>query len=73
MEEEAEQVKNDGETSEMFNFIKTMWFMRKATEFFVEEQARRGRISDDEKNLILSTLQIPEVTSIRETNNKKKE
>ena len=47
--------------SEMFNFIKTMWFMRKATEFFVEEQARRGRITEAEKELILETLQIPKI------------
>lgn len=48
------------EESPMFRFIKNMWIMRKATELFVEEQARRGRITNEEKEVILNTLRIGE-------------
>lgn len=42
----------------MYGFILNMWIMKKVDEHYVEEQARRGRLTDEERDMILSTPQI---------------
>lgn len=41
----------------MYGFILNMWIMGRVDENFVETQYSRGRITEEEKNMILSTPQ----------------
>lgn len=42
----------------MYGFILNMWIMGRIDETYVEEQHKRGRITEEEKDMILSTPQI---------------
>ena len=42
----------------MYAFILNMWIMGKADEHFVETQVRFGRITEEEKDMILATPKI---------------
>ncbi|MCT4605841.1 MAG: hypothetical protein N4A64_07010 [Marinisporobacter sp.] len=42
----------------MYNFILNMWILRKVDEKFVSTQCTRGRITEQERDMILATPQI---------------
>lgn len=42
----------------MYGFILNMWIMGRVDEFYVEAQFKRGRITEEEKDMILSTPKI---------------
>lgn len=44
----------------MYAFILNMWILGKVDEAFVEAQYQRGRITQQERDMILATPQIPE-------------
>lgn len=44
----------------MYQFILNQWIMRNVDEAFVEQQYQRGRITEQERDMILATPQIPQ-------------
>ena len=44
--------------SEMYGFILNMWIMGRIEQDYVVEQARRGRLTEEERDMILATPQI---------------
>ena len=42
----------------MYGFILNMWVMRRVDEDYVIAQATRGRITNEERDMILATPQI---------------
>lgn len=44
--------------SQMYGFILNMWIMNKVDENYVEAQCNRGRLTDQERDMILSTPKL---------------
>lgn len=43
---------------EMYQFLLNMWIMNKVDEIYLQGQVERGRISKEEKEMIITTPQI---------------
>lgn len=46
------------EMSNMYGFLLNMWIMRKIDEGYLTAQVTKGRITEEEKAMILATPQI---------------
>ena len=42
----------------MYQFLLNMWIMRRVDESYLQEQVLKGRITQDEYNMIVATPQI---------------
>ena len=44
--------------SEMYGFILNMWIMGRIEQDYVKEQTRRGRITEEERDMIMAAPRI---------------
>lgn len=44
----------------MFEFLKTMWIMRRIDEVYLTKMVTKGRIDEEEKQIILAVKQMVE-------------
>lgn len=46
--------------SEMYQFLLNMWIMGKIDESYLDIQVKKGRITEEEKDMIIATPQLNE-------------